>query len=296
MCSICDYPIHYTKDVCENCTNAVKDGVTHRTKVKEQRVKHLLEEEKIVFTHDIIVDGGCSKKRPDFVIHTTYGAIILECDEFQHRSNSCECEIIRMKQIYLDHGIEYLLFIRYNPDKYQSPTAQVSLAMREKMLMCCIRHYQKHRPKYKLGVIYLYYDGFVEVEEEKIDAPVLGQLIILDKPKVVKSKVALESDDSDTSSVGSDVSSDDSGVDSSDESNTSSNESDASSDESNTSSNESDASSVDSSDESNTSSDESNTSSDKSSDESRNSEEPEASSNVKKLIRGVDVVDILDDP
>ena len=84
--------------------------------------------DKDIFDHDKVVAGGCSKKRPDFLITTFWGYIILEIDEFQHNRKTypCECEVNRMKEIYFDCGVKHLLFIRYNPDSYKTIDDQKS--------------------------------------------------------------------------------------------------------------------------------------------------------------------------
>jgi hypothetical protein len=169
-CEICDGKIHYTENYCSGCKLYLVEEKTVKRKNKELAIKNLLNEHKIEFTHDLTVKGGCSKKRPDFIINVEWGTIILEVDEFQHNKKSypCECEISRMKQLYFDVGVNNLLFVRYNPDPYIVIPGQKeykSLA-RQNYLIKYLKNLTKH---INLGVVYLFYDGFLNPEIENID-------------------------------------------------------------------------------------------------------------------------------
>ena len=66
-----------------------------------------------------------SAYRPDFLINSVFGKIVLECDEFQHKNYNLKNfeEQNRMETIYKDIQIlskkEEVLFIRYHPDDYK---------------------------------------------------------------------------------------------------------------------------------------------------------------------------------
>src|SRR5690606_3017529 len=125
-------------------------------------VKRTLESSGLkIIAHDTPITDGCSKYRPDFLIEADGGLIIVEVDEYQHRRKTypCECEISRMKQIYHDLGIEHckLLFIRYNPDKYQpSYGTEFTPQQRLDYLIKYIRDYDFKEPG--IQVVYLFYD------------------------------------------------------------------------------------------------------------------------------------------
>jgi hypothetical protein len=70
----------------------------------------------ITMIFDKIVDGGCSKRRPDVLIDMLSHCIIIECDENQHKNY--ECENRRTMELYTDLGNRPLVFIRFNPDSY----------------------------------------------------------------------------------------------------------------------------------------------------------------------------------
>jgi len=69
-----------------------------------------------------------------------------------------------MKQIYMDVGVENLLFIRYNPDKYLNIPghANYGIIAREQYLLKYISERDMHQG---LGVVYLFYDGFMSPPE-----------------------------------------------------------------------------------------------------------------------------------
>ena len=79
-----------------------------------------------------------------------------------------------MKEIYFDFGVKYVLFIRYNPDKYTTldDEKMIYYAKRRTLLVEFIKEQlNKFVPDHNLGVVYLFYDGFSlqSVEVEKIE-------------------------------------------------------------------------------------------------------------------------------
>ena len=173
VCSIClTSKINDDEIMCEECKNSSLTNKTIKEKWKELSVKQKIIENNInISLYDKVIPEGCSKKRPDFIIDTDWGHIIIEVDEFQHnkKSYSCECEIIRMKQIYFDIGIEYgkVLFIRYNPDTYKQSYGSI-FTTNEKLdsLIRTIKKYQKNEIDNYLEVLYLFYDGYSQLEPE----------------------------------------------------------------------------------------------------------------------------------
>ena len=176
-CTYCLEEIHYKDDYCPSCKQFNILGKTVKTHNKELEIKALLEEnfDSDIFNHDRTVTGGCSRKRPDFLLITTWGNIVLEVDEFQHKRKTypCECEISRMKEIYFDCGVENLLFIRYNPDSYKTTTCEKPMIKRKRqeLLIKIINQQLKTKEVENLGVMYLFYDYFSidAIEIEHID-------------------------------------------------------------------------------------------------------------------------------
>ena len=67
---------------------------------------------------DKIINGGCSKKRPDLLLDLLYQIIIIEVDENQHIAYDCSCENKRIMELSQDVGFKPIIFIRFNPDNY----------------------------------------------------------------------------------------------------------------------------------------------------------------------------------
>jgi hypothetical protein len=72
-------------------------------------------------THHIVndrrVNGGCSKKKPDFFFELLTHVIMVEVDENGHMSYDQSCENKRMMELSEDIAHRPLVFIRFNPDK-----------------------------------------------------------------------------------------------------------------------------------------------------------------------------------
>jgi len=173
ICTICCISIvDIDEFICKECDLSCADGKTIKRKLKELSVKQKIEDSNInISLYDKVIPEGCSKKRPDFVINTNWGSIIIEVDEFQHnrKSYSCECEITRMKQIYFDIGIEQgkILFIRYNPDVYK-PSYGDTFTTNEKLnsLIRTVNYYLNNEINNYLEVLYLFYDGYTQLTPE----------------------------------------------------------------------------------------------------------------------------------
>lgn len=68
------------------------------------------------FITDKSITDGCSRKRPDILVDFGEFVLIIEIDENQHTSYSCENK--RLCQLSQDIGHRPLVMIRFNPDEY----------------------------------------------------------------------------------------------------------------------------------------------------------------------------------
>jgi hypothetical protein len=68
---------------------------------------------------DKIINGGCSKRRPDLLLDLGYQIIIVEIDENQHIDYDCSCENKRIMELSQDLAHRPIVFIRFNPDDYE---------------------------------------------------------------------------------------------------------------------------------------------------------------------------------
>jgi len=70
--------------------------------------------------------GGCSARRPDIKFDLGSHVVIAEVDENKHEYYDSLCENRRMMEISQDVGHRPVVFIRFNPDNYQTPTGNVT--------------------------------------------------------------------------------------------------------------------------------------------------------------------------
>jgi len=166
-CFLLDF-IPQDKNVCRDCDIWSDTQVRHE---KELRIKHVLEANGIeYYSHDRVPKFSQNKYRPDFILDFASMILILEVDENQHHSYSCECEEKRMTSLKQDFKDIPLVFIRYNPDDYKNEAGEKIKGKnfnndREGVLIKLIKHIRDNAMigKYELlflSVYYLYYDGF----------------------------------------------------------------------------------------------------------------------------------------
>jgi hypothetical protein len=75
---------------------------------------------------DKMVNNGCSKKRPDLLLDLGYQVIIIEIDENQHIDYDCSCENKRIMELSQDLGHRSIIFIRFNPDDYNTKEKKIT--------------------------------------------------------------------------------------------------------------------------------------------------------------------------
>jgi hypothetical protein len=113
FCKICNL---YRIDNKTNKTCSVCDDKSYK-RTKELELKEFLETfyNNIIHNRSINLTNPCKSYRPDFLMDCNNFFIIIECDEYAHRSYDKQCEIIRMNNIIFQLGLP-CIFIRYNPD------------------------------------------------------------------------------------------------------------------------------------------------------------------------------------
>jgi hypothetical protein len=164
------------------------NGIPPRTfKLRERHFHDYFKENvfsDLKYRYDLQIDGGCSKRRPDWFIDRKTHSIIVECDEDSHKDRDNLCERARMSEIFEDLGDRPIVFIRFNPDSYlnknknkvegcftwekqpqKSGTVCITLRKRNKELerRCKriskrIKHWINNIPKDLYTTEYLYYD------------------------------------------------------------------------------------------------------------------------------------------
>ena len=67
---------------------------------------------------DRIVNGGCSKRRPDLLLDLGYQVLLIEIDENKHSGYDTTCDITRLNDLFTDLGDRPMVWVRFNPDAY----------------------------------------------------------------------------------------------------------------------------------------------------------------------------------
>jgi hypothetical protein len=123
------------------------------------------------FVFDKIVDcQSCSKRRPDIFLDLGYYSIIIEIDEHQHSRYSISCENKRMMEIFESLGNRPVVFIRFNPDRYNNTKGIFTFSKggiikpnkffndRYNKLVEIIQYYLDFKPTKDVEKIILYFD------------------------------------------------------------------------------------------------------------------------------------------
>jgi len=102
--------------------------VSRNYKTKEFAVVNFVKNkfDKYNWLSDKIIVDGCSKKRPDLLLDLGYQIIIVEIDENQHIDYDCSCENKRIMEISQDLGHRPIVFIRFNPDDYNTNDKKIT--------------------------------------------------------------------------------------------------------------------------------------------------------------------------
>jgi hypothetical protein len=124
----CDMLVGQRKKHCHRCRIHLfpDEPVFRNYKTKERSVSEFLAESwegRLSWVTDRTIEGGCSGCRPDDRSDLGHRVIIVETDENQHRSYSCESK--RMAAISQDLGHRPVVFIRLNPDGYRDGATRV---------------------------------------------------------------------------------------------------------------------------------------------------------------------------
>ena len=172
QCSSCGLLYILNNNMCEHC-NPVSFNKT--ILLKQKSLMTYLDSRGLNGnTTDRIIDRGqCGMERPDRVYDFGNKIIILECDEHQHRDRMCLCEQTRMINIGQSFGGIPVYFIRFNPDRYISKHTEIQeehISKRYKLCGDLIQDIKIERitlPLSLVSSIYLYFDGWSSIDQEK---------------------------------------------------------------------------------------------------------------------------------
>ena len=166
-CNLCDFAAVQSQSLKSHEKSQHSTEGIQRKKRKEERVSKFLTENEIPFEREKQIEFNCldssgKRARIDFVIPRTWGYILLEVDEDQHKfySYDVSCEVRRMMDIVgsiRTNDESRILFIRYNPDSFSvdDKKQKVPVADREAQLLELLQDYE---PELDVAIKYLFYD------------------------------------------------------------------------------------------------------------------------------------------
>jgi hypothetical protein len=103
---------------------------------------------------DKIINGGCSKRRPDLLLDLGYQIIIVEIDENQHIDYDCSCQNKRIMELSQDLGHRPIVFIRFNPDDYEKDGKQINSCWgQDKKGICVVKKSKRNEWSERLDVL-----------------------------------------------------------------------------------------------------------------------------------------------
>jgi hypothetical protein len=103
---------------------------------------------------DKIINGGCSKRRPDLLLDLLYQIVIIEVDENQHIYYDCSCQNKRIMELSQDFGHRPIIFIRFNPDDYEKDGKIISSCWcQDKKGICVVKKSKKEEWTQRLNVL-----------------------------------------------------------------------------------------------------------------------------------------------
>ena len=105
---------------------------------------------------DKIINGGCSKRRPDLLLDLFYQILIIEVDENQHPDTSynCSCQNKRVMELSQDLGHRPIIFIRFNQDDYEKDGINItSCWCINKKGICVVKNSKKDEWTQRLNVL-----------------------------------------------------------------------------------------------------------------------------------------------
>ena len=152
MCKtyLCSTQVHGKYDgYCLFCyMNLFPDKpVSRNYKTKEYSVVDYVKSKypTLTWIADKIINGGCSKRRPDLLLDLGYQIVIVEVDENKHADYDCSCENKRIMELSQDLGHRPIVFIRFNPDNYDKNGKNVTSCWgQDKNGICVVKKTKKN--------------------------------------------------------------------------------------------------------------------------------------------------------
>ncbi len=130
--------------------------VSRNYKTKEYSVVEYVKKNfsELSWRADKLVNGGCSKRRPDLLLDLGYQIIIIEIDENQHIDYDCTCENKRIMELSQDLGHTPIVFIRFNPDDYEKDGTNITSCWgQNKKGICVVKKSKRNEWETRLNIL-----------------------------------------------------------------------------------------------------------------------------------------------
>ena len=130
--------------------------ISRNYKTKEYAVVEYIKQNysQLEWIADKIINGGCSKRRPDLLLDLGYQVLIVEIDENQHIDYDCSCENKRIMELSQDMGHRPIIFIRFNPDEYEKNGINISSCWgQNKKGICVVKKTKMNEWRERLSVL-----------------------------------------------------------------------------------------------------------------------------------------------
>ena len=151
------------------------EPISRNYKTKEYAVLEFIRNNYTEHTwiNDKIIEGGCSKKRPDIFLDLMTHNIIIEIDENQHKSYD-NCELKRINLLFEDLGDRHIVFIRFNPDDYldKDNNKITSCWSIDRNGLSSVKKSKKNEWEYRLNTLKNTVDEILHIDNIEISNPI----------------------------------------------------------------------------------------------------------------------------
>ena len=141
--------------------------ISRNYKTKEYAVVEYIKQNysQLEWIADKIINGGCSKRRPDLLLDLRYQILIVEIDENQHIDYDCSCENKRIMELSQDMGHRPIIFIRFNPDEYEKNGINISSCWgQDKKGICVVKKTKMNEWRERLSELKQLIDYWINPE------------------------------------------------------------------------------------------------------------------------------------
>ena len=167
-CKYCDIE-EDSKYVCNDCKK-----IQHKKEWSIIRILRKNIDTKFEYDSNKMLNG-CSKKRPDVYFELNKHCVIVEIDEYQHKTYEDKCECARLNEIVNGIGGKSVIIIRFNPDKIKNNKTTIDIPQKDRidlLIKIVKEELTKDYENFVVKIIQLYYDDdytkYEPIKEEDI--------------------------------------------------------------------------------------------------------------------------------